>query len=456
MTLANLNNAEELLIILSYNNLTAAEKEKAQELINVLKDWEEFFFLAKKNKIIPHLYHQLHKEGWWEVVPRPIQAKLEARANEIKTTNKERLEIALPVLKKIVALNVDIVILKGVMFAESIYENSAYKRMNDIDILVRKESVPAILKVFEEERLICIGERIGGKPEKQLKTSHHLPPFIDRQFKCLFGIQWGLKSPLTPYKLDYDMIWTRVQPFDFKGVSAKKMSTEDNLHHICAHLGYYKTNVRDIFDIYNLMRFYKGQIDWDYFMQEVEKAGTESLVYFSMSLANKLCPCEEKKAIIEKTLPKAKPYYRKGVAEKTKSIATLLRVGCTYPTQVEKALAEFNATNKFSEKLYYFLQTWRRMLFPPMDSIKKMAAILKPNPLQLIWLRLTGGYRVMKYIASEISWKLLILMMIKSIYDVIKCGVRSLTGKAKPSIKDQIMSTGVSEEELMNIKKNIQ
>jgi hypothetical protein len=191
------------------------------------------------------------------------------------------------------------------------------------------------------------------------------------------------------------------------------------------------------------------------------KAETESLVYFSLSLAYRLCPIEEIHNIIRETFPKAKKYYRKGIKEKTRSLSLQLRIGTTYPTEVEKALAEFNATNKFRVKLYYFLQTWKRLLFPPMMEAQKMKTWLNPNIFQRILIRITAPYRMMKYIASEISWLLLFAMMIKIFYDLIKSGFRAVFNivfnkKGQTSVMDRIKSSGVSNEELKKIKENIQ
>lgn len=457
MKAPNTATEDQLLVLLSYNNLNATEKSKIETLIPNIQSWATFYDLARFNKIVPHIYHTLKKENWWDLIPANTQQKIRERAEEIKKVNAGRLTKALPVLKRFEAAGIEFVILKGILFAETIYQNSYYKRMNDIDILVRKSSIPKILEIFEEESLLCIGERIGGNPEKQLKTSHHLPPFIDQDLQCMFGIQWGLKSPLTPYTLDYEAIWSRVRPFSFLGLNALQMAPEDNFHHICVHLGYYKNGVRDLFDLYNLLRNYEADFDWKLLEQEIKKAGTERLLYFSLSLANQLHPNAAMQALIEKMKPQASAYYKKGVQEKTKNRHTQLRIGTSYPTEVEKAISEFNATNQFKEKLYYFLLTWKYLLFPPMEEAKKMAANLYPNLGQRIWIRMTKGYRMLQYVASEISWLLLIALMLKTVYDLIKCGVLALFSRPKKaSVKDKMNALGISEEALELIKKRIQ
>lgn len=457
MKIPNTAIEDQLLVLLSYNNLKAEEKLKVEKLIPKIESWESFYDSARFNRIVPHLYHNLKKENWWTLIPISIQEKIEVRAAEIKTVNAARLAKARPVLKRFEAEGIEFVILKGILFGETVYQNTYYKRMNDIDILVRKSSIPKILKIFEEESLLCIGERVGGNPEKQLKTSHHLPPFIDKDLECMFGIQWGLKSPLTPYQLDYEAIWSRVRPFSFLGLNALQMCPEDNFHHICIHLGYYKNGIRDVFDIYNLLRTYASGFDWNLLEKEIKKAGTERLLYFALSLAHKLHPDASMKTLLQKMAPHTSTYYKRGVAEKTKTLHTQLRIGTSYPTEVEKAISEFNATNHFKEKLYYFLQTWKYLLFPPMEEAQKMAANLYPNLGERIWIWMTRSYRMLQYVASEISWLLLFALMIKTVYDLIKTAFSTLFLRPKKaSVKDKMDALGISEEQLELIKKRIQ
>ncbi|WMX15088.1 nucleotidyltransferase family protein [Aureispira sp. CCB-E] len=457
MKIPNTTIEDQLLVLLSYNNLTPSEKTKIEQLIPLISSWESFYNLARFNRIIPHIYRILKQENWWQQIPDHVQDKISERATEIQQINAARLQKAKPILKRFQEAGIEFVILKGVLFAETIYQNSFYKRMNDIDILVRKKSIPNILQIFEEEGLLCIGERIGGNPEKQLKTSHHLPPFIDRELQCMFGIQWGLKSPLTPYRLDYEAIWSRVRPFSFLGLNALQMCPEDNFHHICVHLGYYKNGLRDVFDIYNLLRKYEANFDWQLLETEVKKAGTERLMYFALSLTNPLYSNPTVSELIKKMEPQTSAYYKKGVAEKTKNLHTQLRIGTSYPTEVEKAISEFNATNQFKEKSYYFWLTWKYLLFPPMEEAKKMAANLYPNARQGVWIWWTRSYRMLEYIASEISWLLLFALMFKTWYDLLQCGWTNLFFKSsKISTKEKMNTLGISEEALERIKKRIQ
>ena len=92
-----------------------------------------------------------------------------------------------------------------------------------------------------------------------------------------------------------------------------------------------------------------------------------------------------------------------------------------------------------------------------MEEAKKMAANLYPNFGQRIWIRITKSYRMLQYVASEISWFLLIALMFKTLYDLVKCGLLNLFLRPKKtSVKDKMDALGISEEALELIKKRIQ
>lgn len=448
---------DRLFILLTYNKLAIEEKEQAENLFSQINSWESFYELALFNKLVPHLYHNLKKEGYWKYLPPAIQAKFEHRAEEIRIKNSDRLATAKSILQVFNDKGIPFVVLKGVLFSETIYQNIGYKRMNDIDLLIRKEDLSSIINIYNEAGLFCIGERIGGKPEKQLKTSHHLPPYVHKNLKCMFGTQWGLKSPLAPYEIDYAAIWQRVQPFSFMGLKALQLCPEDNLHHVCIHLGYYKTSVRDVFDIYNLLRQYQNTFNWALFLQEVRKAGTEGPVFFALSLANRLWPSVKVEEVIRLVHPKAKPFFRKGVREKTRLLRVQLRIGSHYLGEIEKLISGFNATSQFSEKLKYFFSLWKSLLWPPLQEGKKINAILNPSPLQKIWIRIKSPFRLMQAIANEIGWILLFALMIKTVFDVVFCGIRSLWKKGEgTSLEDYAQSLGMKVEDLVKLKESIQ
>ena len=77
---------------------------------------------------------------------------LQARGHEA------RLDAARILFEKFAEKNIPVVILKGILFAETIYENPYYKKMNDVDILIRREDLEKVYDVYEELDYFSMGE----------------------------------------------------------------------------------------------------------------------------------------------------------------------------------------------------------------------------------------------------------------------------------------------------------
>src|SRR5262249_34513170 len=156
------------------------------------------------------------------------------------------------------------------------------------------------------------------------------------------GTHWGLITPLAPYRIDHDAIWSRVVDIELGGVPAKAMAPEDNLHHLCVHLPYYKTGVRELADIYNLVR--QQPIDWELFLGEVRRARSESLVYHALTLAHRLSPSVEVAAVLRRIRPRVSRYHARDAARKTRRLAIVLRSRSVHMSRIEKAYADFTAS----------------------------------------------------------------------------------------------------------------
>ncbi|MEM7392101.1 MAG: nucleotidyltransferase family protein, partial [Verrucomicrobiota bacterium] len=257
---------EEATILLSLSRISAGELEHTRKVVEAVQSWERVFELAEINATEPLLLANLKQHGWNKKLPPDVANQFEAVAQRIEEANRKRLDVVQVLLRKMHERDVPTVILKGILFGETIYHNPYYKKMNDLDILIRFDDLDTIYEIYRDLKFFSAAEILGGKekdPRKQEKFSHHAPPFFSRDLHCMIGTHWGLITPLAPYKVDYAAIWSRVVDIECASVPAKSMAPEDNLHHLCIHLPYYKAGIRELADIYNLIRTYRDELDWD-------------------------------------------------------------------------------------------------------------------------------------------------------------------------------------------------
>lgn len=392
-------------------------------------DWSEFDELTRAGATVPLVLSRLDAEDLGHLVPTGVRAALDSVAGTIAGTNQRRLAAAIPMLRALDTAGVHCVVLKGMLFADEVYRDPHYKRMNDIDTLIRVEDVDAVLKVYSRLDLFSVSAIFGKEPRAQVTRSHHLPTFVSPDGDLLVGTHWGLITPKAGYTVDMEAIWSRVRVIDFHGVPARAMSHEDNLHHLCIHLPYYKTGLRELADIWNLVRFAGESLDVDLLEREIRKAGTEDLVFHALSLVERLIPHPVTEDLLARVRPDASAWYRYDVPRKTRDVHVLLRNRSTHTSVVEKAYTEFNATGDLGEKLRAFSRLWGALLAVPRDEALRMSSLPRSSgPAATTLARLAGPYRLTRVFQRDLGRWLFPAALVKTVVDLGVAGLRTARG----------------------------
>ncbi len=450
---SNLTPEERLLILLTLASPEAEEREEIHALAGRVASWDSLHALAEENATGPLVQKNLETAGLFKSLPEEVREKFQKRSNEIRTANEARLEAARILFAKFGERKIPVVILKGILFAETIYQNPCYKKMNDVDILIRREDLEAVYDIYEELDYFSMGELLGDKPRKQEKFSHHTPPFFNRKLTLMVGTHWGLITPLAPYTLDYEAIWSRVEEIDFYGHPALAMSPEDNLHHLCVHLPYYKTGLRELADIYNLVRHTGTGLDWNLFREEMRKAGTENLVYHGLGLANRILPSTEAGELLREIEPRVSRFTRKDTGRKTRSLSLLLRSRCVHLSRIEKAFTDLNATKKAGEQWAAFAKMHRNLWFPPGRDVAKMNSLEKPS----FPARLATPGRIRRVFYRDVGRGIFWILMLKTTLEVFLSLLTAPFRREKaPNYKTYAEKLGLTVADLQRLKEALE
>ncbi|RBO80089.1 nucleotidyltransferase domain-containing protein [Nocardia puris] len=410
--------AERLLVHAALAEPTEAERAALAEAARGIGDWSEVLELAKVNATVPLVQRRLEREGLFDAVPEPVREGFAAVTERIADANERRLRGALELVKRFDEAGIRCVVLKGMLFSTEIYRDPRYKRMNDLDILIEFDQVEAAIEIYRELGLFATTELLGKAPKARAKRSHHLPSFVSRDGALVVGTHWGLITPLAGYPIDYDAIWDRVRRIDFHGVPAWAMSHTDNLHHLGVHLPYYKTGVRELADIWNLARYAAGELDYELLLAEIEKAGTERLMYHALSLADRLVPIPEFARVVSRIAPRVDRFTRYDTARKTADIHALLRSRSTHTSRIEKAYTEFNMTGAPREKLASFGTLWSNLLVVPADEAERMSSLREPSRLSALGARVSAPYRLTRVFQRDLGRWLFPAALAKTVVDL--------------------------------------
>lgn len=430
---AAFSTAERLAVLLSLARHTDAERaELAALAMDAALDWQALDRLCTHNAIRPLAYKHLAAQGHWARVPEAVAAPWAEFSASIGARNALRLETATPLFADAARAGIRIAVLKGVYFAEAYYGDPGYKKMNDIDFLMHVEDLDALYALYARHDYFCLGKLLDD--DKQTKFSHHAPPFFHRSLNTVLGTHWGLVSPLTKYHPDYAAMWARVVPFQFLGDSHYALHPIDNLHHLCIHLPYYKAGLREIADIYNLLRA-EPDFDWALFGAEVKKAGTEELVYHALSLAHALMPMPAVETFLKQLEPELSGFYYQDTLHRVREPRRILYGRSTHMSEIDKAFGEFTMSDHLPTKLKAYWGMWGNGFFAPASEVARFHYV-DERAWYLPLLYPTMIARVMRYIAKDLGWKIFALVCLKHQIDLWKCLWRTASGRNKPSELD--------------------
>ncbi len=407
------------LLLLSYIDTTAEENLLIKSTLAEITDWTYWFETMNFNKTVPISYYHLSTLGLINKLPDWIRQKMETIVQEVKQMNAERNEEGTNFLKLFYENKIPVALLKGVALGEVVYHNPFYKRMNDIDILIQQTDLAAIYHIYKQLGYFCL-----TKPIEELKVTpdkiHHLSPaIVSKNLKCVIGNQWGIKSPMKGYAIKYDELWKRTRQVMFNGVPVSVLSPEDNLHHLCLHLSYFKVSLRDMMDFYNLLRKEKGKFNWELFYNIVKQSGTENPVYFSLKITYFLYADVQLDQFISRIKPSISRQTLKDAANRIQNLDVFFHLHSDYIQTIEKEIAKFESSQYFPEKFRFLLKVYSLIFYPPKSELMHMSAVLEASGWQLLKLRLKIPFIIFRVIAKEIGWLLLIGLLFKTKLEII-------------------------------------
>ena len=201
-----LSNEDHLLCLLNSYELNEKKRLLGRKIaMNPSFNWEHFFHLTKLNQTIPLTLKNLEK---LDLEKYPVPSELLEKSNRIRKHNETRHVTGLKMLKALSIAGIDVVVLKGFLFAEILYKDNGYKKMNDIDILVEPKNVAKTLEVLEASGFYSFGKFLGMSSKVSNET-HHTPPYLSHDGECMVGVHWNISSPKRHVKPDIKNMWLR-------------------------------------------------------------------------------------------------------------------------------------------------------------------------------------------------------------------------------------------------------
>ncbi|MDP8248386.1 MAG: nucleotidyltransferase family protein [Candidatus Tritonobacter lacicola] len=277
---------------------------------------------------------------------------------------------------------IKVILLKGVHFAQFIYQDIGIRPMVDIDILIKKEDLN-----IAEELLIKMGYEhpelsqaaynffdvkrdTKGRSDliERYKTfHHHLYPFRHQKGIKLLEIHWTIKAPHWPFSIDVEGLWRRAKKEEFNGIDVLVLSPEDLLLHISLHTCFNDKlmfhGLRPFCDIAAAINYYSGKVVWEDLQVRAHEWKVDRFLYLALRLSKELIGAN----VPEKLLHNLKPNpFNEKIAKEAKKRILSLKVARFTKEKIyhpEKFCCDIN----FSKKISYIFQ---RIFVSPKELAK--------------------------------------------------------------------------------------
>lgn len=249
-------------------------------------DWGAFIPRTIGHNLGPLIYKKLTQLNNRVDIPEEVLMGLEISFYE-SLTNNLRYQSE---LEKLVSLlgesGTDVIVLKGVALANTIYPNPALRPFSDIDVLIKEKDWRSIRVAFHELGYADVKKDFDRLPTRLTKSDmmDHLLAF--RKDDLSFDIKLDLLE-LGVGMRESQGIWESAIPFNVGRTKALSLSPEYQLIHLCVHLNRHGFNRLIWFnDIVLLLQ--NKTFDWESVVNITKREGITPVIYHVLFYINQI------------------------------------------------------------------------------------------------------------------------------------------------------------------------
>ena len=192
-------------------------------------DWHSFLARVERNYVAPLVYRNLKSIGDAGIASKVldtlrVRSKLTAFKSEQFTAELVRLS------RLFESHGIRTLHYKGAVTAQEFYGSVTLRNFNDLDFLVRREDLRAMVRILEEE----------GYRNSELLSADQFNHYV-REFKEFLFTRgevqlephWSLAGRRYRFDPDFEGFWDRSRPLRIRDTELRAMSMEDSLLVLC-------------------------------------------------------------------------------------------------------------------------------------------------------------------------------------------------------------------------------
>jgi hypothetical protein len=252
-------------------SLLHSDYTKIENLIANI-NWDHFYSFLVNNSLAVSMYGLCQKSAVKNLVPERIQQHSKFLYFKQWTRNEILWQETQRIKQIMTKSSIDVIFLKGVIFADRFYGSIEKRAIGDIDILVKKQDIANAHHVLMVNGYIR-NSRILLHEKLCMYFTHHYE--YSKQNADL-DLHWAISSHPS-HHIDYDQIWRIKQQWQCQGVPFTVLPGEYEL--VLQILSIFKDaqlgtlHAKSLLDAYVIMQKIAHGMDWINFFENRRKEG---------------------------------------------------------------------------------------------------------------------------------------------------------------------------------------
>ena len=371
----------EVELLLHCAGADAGNGDRVVKLVQQGLDWDALAEAAEYHGLAPILYRAVDG-ACPELVPEAIARQLR---NGYRDSAKRNLIFTAKLLGLLDAFEgegIAVVPLKGPALAASLYSDPVLRPFSDLDLLVRKQDVPAALRLLAREGY-SLGAHLARLPMHTLLRLQ-FEVLLSQEQRAQVDLQWAIGPADYPFCFDVEMLWRSLGRSRIAGREVASLSPESLMLFLCVHgTKHLWSRLQWLGDVARLVRV---QPDWAGTMELASEAGCVRPLLLGLLLAHELLEAPVPEAILE----------RAGGAEAVRGRArqVVLRLHRIPPVEPESLeITTFNS--RLAERTWQKVRHYAALLRAPTE--KELELLPLPEKLFFLYYPFRGVRLALKY-----------------------------------------------------------
>lgn len=385
----------ELLLCCARTCMDLERVERSKILLKENIDWDYLIRTALWHGVMPLLYLNLNT-----ISPEAIpNARLAQLRNYFHNNARNSLFLTgelLKVLHLFEAHAIPAIPYKGAVLAACAYGQLGLRQFCDLDILIHDRDI-----IRTKNLLISQGYLL----QSELGWEAH---FVHEDSKANIDLHWGITQKERPFPLNFDALWSRVEPISLAGANILNLQPEDLLLILCVQVTkdcwQWKEQLAKVCDIAEVVRVYQD-LDWNCVIERARTVGSERMLFLGLLLAHNLLGTALPEEILQRMqVHSVVEVLAVQVCERL-FIADDIRTADRPPKYLdrEKTLFYFRVRERLQDKVPYFLHLVNVAIAP---SIEDREFLPLPASLSFLYYLIRPIRAIAKYGLSPVKDRL--------------------------------------------------